>query len=575
MPLPNNVPGRNQRTSPMSRATGNRMPVQPSSRTSMDDEASLPPIQGMPTNNKSNNTQNPDIALGRPTHVDQYDFDERGMAYERLKRSSQRPPVANSYDGPEDDTFVDMSVEEQLEWEEEEAAEQARQSRFARQQRRAREAQKPITASTVLPEDDDMLESESLDDDLSEEEPKPTKKKLFGKHASKTASNKTTDENEKDDSSQNVFIDKKKKQLKPFGGRKIKEHDLDPRKNLQKNRKIMQSIFVGAILLVVGFGGYKTFFPADSVTPAEIQEIVKDTTGLTNFPLESGRGFATDFMKAYLTVNSDSVSQQVLGYYYSGTMGNGDNENRTAAKGFQQTILYGPTVYESKALTDYSARYTIGALVQPALAAGDTPAGTQPRWQFFNVNVYYNAGSGNFSITKDSPTVVPAAEVGQSSEIPASAPLGTGESDQALAKSLQSVVYGFLEGYAKSSPSNHTTLDQYVVTNPPVELLKGLNGTYTFAGDMNDAVKYEAYPTNDPSMVKVSVRVNWRTSLGTADSAARLEYTSTYVMTLVKQANGKYLVSKFSPQFYVAKEGEATSSEPSSESKPSSSSSPR
>ena len=184
MPLPNNVPGRNQRTSPMSRAIGNRMPVQPSSRTSMDDEASLPPIQGMPTNNKSNNTQNPDIALGRPTHVDQYDFDERGMAYERLKRSSQRPPVANSYDGPEDDTFVDMSVEEQLEWEEEEAAEQARQSRFARQQRRAREAQKPITSSTVLPEDDDMLESESLDDDLSEEEPQPTKKKLFGKRAS-------------------------------------------------------------------------------------------------------------------------------------------------------------------------------------------------------------------------------------------------------------------------------------------------------------------------------------------------------------------------------------------------------
>ena len=152
-------------------------------------------------------------------------------------------------------------------------------------------------------------------------------------------------------------------------------------------RSIMQSIFVGAILLVVGFGGYKTFFPADSVTPAEIQEIVKDTTGLTNFPLESGRGFATDFMKAYLTVNSDSVSQQVLGYYYSGTMGNGDNENRTAAKGFQQTILYGPTVYESKALTDYSARYTIGALVQPALAAGDTPAGTQARWQFFNVKI--------------------------------------------------------------------------------------------------------------------------------------------------------------------------------------------
>jgi hypothetical protein len=54
--------------------------------------------------------------------------------------------------------------------------------------------------------------------------------------------------------------------------------------------------------------------------------------------------------------------------------------------------------------------------------------------------------------------------------------------------------------------------------------------------------------------VKVGVTVTWRTATGDPASQSKIDYRSQYVMTLEKQGNGQYLVSKFAPQLFVMDE---------------------
>lgn len=535
MPIPKNVPGAG---GAQNRPTG--LPSAPQNGLPRQTGTSGRRAEQMPRPNLSKESGLPDFELPAvdlsdvPTHTREQSFGESKLA--RVPNNSG--PIRNPYDSEDDDTFTTLTVEEQL-------AEESREDKYAREReetlRRARENQQKKdelaaqaakeAAVKELPEVDEVPDARSA--------PVKTRKNSKG--------------NKKDSKGQDVFIDEENLKLEPFGGkRKVRVNDLDGRKNLRKRSQIVQYIVVGLVVLTVGFSVKSAFFPPESLSATDVQAIVAETAGVSEFPVEAGRSFATDFMKAYLTVNGDALSKEALGYYYSGSLAAAESPNRSVTPGFKQTVVYGPAVYESKALTPYSARYTVGALVQPESVRSEAPAdGSSAKWAYFNVNVYYDKVSKNFSITPDSPSLIPAVEVGDPTKIPTAQELGTGVLDQQVSDSLRSVIQGFIKGYAVSSPTDHSNLDQYIVSNSDVSLQKGLAKEFTLAGTENDSILYQAYSTADPNIIKVAVTVTWRDQVGSDSGSNKLEYKSNYVMTLQKQANEKYLVSKFAPQYYV------------------------
>jgi len=488
------------------------------------------------------------------SHVEQYDYDERSFDntpnpsprenYQRPNRSypqddqerEVREPFVNEFDEYEDETFSPISIDEQLRIEDEEDNRSSNNSR----NRSRRDEEVSYEPSPLDDYEDDEEKEVSVPQKAPKSKPKKVKK------------------NRKDKKGQDVFIDEKKGVVKPFGGRKIKENEFDKRKNIRKNAIVIQWVVISLIVILVGLGVKNAVVPPKTLDEQEVADIAAVTTGVTNYPLEKGKGFATDFMKAYLTINNDEVASKVLGYYYSGSLTvEDDNSNKEATSNYKQTILYGPTVYDSFAFNDYSARYTIGSLVKPGAVEGKA-SGVDPHWVFFNVNVYYNSAADSFTITDDSPTVVPSAEVGNIADLPERQVLGTGEADQGIGESIKSVVFGFLQGYAESSPADHSSLDQYITDSKDSELIKGLDGEYEFSGEMNDAVQFEAFPVDEsesPTEIKALTKVRWANKVKVSDQETRVDYTSTYVMTLQKVGD-KYLVSKFQPQYYASEEAE-------------------
>lgn len=482
--------------------------------------------------------------------------------------------MENPYDGPDDDTFESIPVEDQLTPDELEEQEEIREQAARRRAQRLRDQQAAAAARqsrsdtyrppvlsenpddpgiSELPEDDDDFPN---DDDPIQDEPDeveedvPVPKK--GRRRSRRSRKHHDPETETDENGQDVFIDKKNLKVKPFGGPKakvkVKENALDPRKNRRSKAAMIQWTVVGLTLVLVGLGVKNAVFPPATLTESQVATISKEVSGTTDFPLVRGSAYASEFMKAYLT-NGDPNADAVLGYFYNGSLTTGPtNDNRSISDSVVQKIDFGPTVYSEKAITDYSANYVVGALVtQNSKANQPTTA-----WQFFSVNVYYNAKNDRMYITPDSPTVVPTTSVGSIADVPNSAKIGTGQSDDTLTRQTQPVVQGFMKAYAQSSSTSHSDLDQYVINNPPPSLQTGLGNTYQFAGGINSAMTYSAYPVDgDPNTAKILIKVNWSIpAKGATDPTISSGYTSTYVMTLEKQSS-KWLVSKFQPLLYA------------------------
>lgn len=373
-------------------------------------------------------------------------------------------------------------------------------------------------------------------------------------------------------------IDLEKKRLKPFGSRRdkargvkrskngaITNSKMDNRKDRNRQATIVRTSVIGILIAIAVFGGKNAIFPPEGVQMSQVDTRIASLTNTTKFPTQRGEGFAKDFISAYMTVNSDSASARVLAYYYTGDMGatssNSGTIPRNATSSFSQKVVYGPTVYSVRNITDSSANYVFGALVEPSVVqkeGGDSAVaptdGSNLEWVFFSVNVYYNEENDSFAITPDSPSLVPASSVESQRDVPNAKPLGLGEEDKELANTVSSTVQGFVRGYAITSATDHSAIDQYIVTDPDPELLKGLNSDYQLS-DSSSAISYQVFPsTEDKTELKVRVKVTWTYVAGTTgttgNNESKIDYTSTYVMTMVKNGD-KYLVSKFVPENYV------------------------
>lgn len=366
----------------------------------------------------------------------------------------------------------------------------------------------------------------------------------------------------KDKNGQNTFIDTKKGKLNPFGNRKnrVKTSVLDKRNDLRRKSKIIQFTIIVLLIVILLFAIIKTFVPNKSLNAKDVLNIVGSNTTLdtTGFPSERGGAFAKEFIQAYATMGSAADSDKVLGLYYNGKWGSaqtGNSDNRQIVGKFASRISYGPTIYNSKPLTPYSANYTIAVLVSPTVVDNNgslvnPPAdGSSLTWWYFSVNVYYDKDSDSFAVTKDSPTVVPAQNVSSPANIPADDTLAkTKVSDPSVASDARKIVVNYMTNYQKSSPSNHSSLDNLVQPGSSSDTYSGMDNAYQFDGSVDNAIVDEPYTDDETSYstIKSKVTVTWRVYSGDQ----YVKFNSVYVITLSKQSNGQYLVSKMAPYYY-------------------------
>lgn len=521
---------------------------------------------------RGNAPQRPTERPQRPvekSHTSEYDFDSeqinvpprgprvqnpnQGGGGQSRAPQQQRPPaqkpsyydtaanngrVVNPYDNEDDNTFSNVSVDEQFYEEEQEYSDNSSSNQY--QDSGSYDFDNSYDTNSNSHNND--ADFSSFDEDFSEEpqEVEPPAPK-------KNKAKKPVKENPKDKKGQDVFIDEKNLKLKPFGGRKIKEGEFDDRANKRTYALVIQWVTIGLVVILIALGVKNALFPAKPLSIEEVAEIANIVTGQTNYPEERGKAYATDFIRAFLTTG-DKDADQVLGFFYNGSLSEGDNKNLDVASEFRQEVLFGPSVYQSTVITENSSNYIVGSLVRSYVPDVEDSEKTvsRTRWIFFSVNVYYDESSGRMYITPDSPTLIPKQEVGPIAEVPAIQPPGLGVRDEEIAKEIDPVIKGFMKGYAESTSNNYSSLEQYIINDAPRELKNGLGNEFSFSGGIDNALQFSAYPTEESGVIKVLINVNWSNGL----SGIKADYRSTYIATL-NNHSGKWLVEKLSAIRYV------------------------
>lgn len=389
---------------------------------------------------------------------------------------------------------------------------------------------------------------------------------------------------EYDDNDRPLRVDKKKRRLLPFGSKKgdneeqkrraLKESVFDKRKNLKKQAIAVQAVVILTLLTVLGLAVKQTIFPPHALGEDEVAAIAKQATGKTNFPVERANAFAKEFMSVYLSVDGQGGGNaDVLGFFYTGEIKNFESRGFSVSSGLTQKVVAGPEVYETKVLGDTSAKVLVGTLVENNVeglteeqikkARSDGP---NKHWVFFNVNVYYQKETDRMFIGADSPSLVANPGVGQITEIPTGMnPTGktVGGDNKTLAKEISSTVFGYLNGYAKSTMKDHSHVDQYVIPNndSPSQLYSGLGGLYQpKGGEASKSTTITAFlpdgnngdkEAQNATVALAKVDVVWEKSFdGPEGKTLQANYTSTYSVVLEK-SSGKWLIKSFTPYPYI------------------------
>ncbi len=376
-----------------------------------------------------------------------------------------------------------------------------------------------------------------------------------------------------DEEYEEEFVDKKNLKLKPFGKpkKKARAGDFDARKNMESQRKLYRGIFVAAVLAIVGFGAYQTFWPQQSLNYAEVEEIASVAVGDTGFPTTRGEGFALNFVDSLMNIQpgQESAAKRTaaLSYFFGGT---GDSKAADAAVAtvgnISQSVVYGPVVLDSSPITANAAAYEIGVLLSTSDAdtpvsegsLGDAEVAESLRWVSFNVNVYYDKAKDSFAVAPNSPTLLPPPSVAPPSVVPAGEPLG--EAVDNAPESIDATVLGFIDGYRQSSKTDFSKILQYIGSNADETLRDGLANRYQFAtpDDPASSVKMDVYSpggSSDLSELKIDLTVNWQIPTGENSSVT---FPSHYVLTLQNTGgSGDYTVTKFAPYYWI----EATDAE--------------
>lgn len=357
------------------------------------------------------------------------------------------------------------------------------------------------------------------------------------------------------------FIDKKKKRLIPFGGKKskkmlVKSSDFDDRKNLLAKTKITQFSIIAVIFLMFLIGLKNTFMPSHVYTDTQIKQFAAEGAGQTGFPQERGRFFVENFMDAYLTLDkSDPTVLQSLSYYYGK-----ENFSNSAYAGLnmswsadaKQNVIVPPKVYEINLLTEYSAQYKVSAYVSNVEGEAVEENKNSGRWLSFSVNLYYDTEKDSLAITEDSPTLVPHTNIMEQTEVPNAKLSGNGTVNKEIYKAMAPTIDGFIEEFAKASLESHNSVLQYIHDKNDIKLYDGFGGALELNGKPEDAIKKVIYDVGDGNsgIYEVEVTVKWTDALGNREGK-KIDYTSKYQMGVRQDAEGKFAVTYFKPFEYL------------------------
>ena len=173
------------------------------------------------------------------------------------------------------------------------------------------------------------------------------------------------------------------------------------------------------------------------------------------------------------------------------------------------------------------------------------------------MNVFWDEKMNGFAIA-GTPTLMPSTNVIPSNNVPKAKALG--KLDSTATNKVQGTVTNFMKAYATSSPEDYTSLQQYVTANADASLKTGMRGKFTFGNTSSSkgGISVEAYlpeGSNSDDVLTVKTTVDWVDAIESATSEQatqpRITYQSTYILTMVKQADGKYQVSKMTPEIYT------------------------
>lgn len=372
------------------------------------------------------------------------------------------------------------------------------------------------------------------------------------------------------------YVDKKKKRIIPFGGKKSKPHkhkhgyaQFDNRHNLQTSVRIVRALSMSAIVLVVGMGIYNTFFK-HIPNQDEITSIAQSVNGNIGYPTQRGQAFAEQFAQAYLQAYGDSNSQNsnvtLLNYFYNGSGVNAKDDmssggdNSADANGQQikltghikQNILIQPHAYQSAVLSPKSATFYVSALVSNYNGKDTTGQDGKysAKWISLAINVLYNPKKDALSIQPDSPSLVPTPNVIGTDNENQNPLIGNGSTidSKSVTDNINTTITGFLTAYGDITESNHSAINQFINSDAQKSVFQGFGGHYKYVPSSNDSGDMTIYRTDQKDVYKALITATWK---GTTDgSSASINYPSKYVITLEK-VNNKYFVTNINPFTYI------------------------
>lgn len=316
------------------------------------------------------------------------------------------------------------------------------------------------------------------------------------------------------------------------------------------------------MLIIIGLLGAKeAVFPAPSITPAQVQQMIYQQTGTTKFPLDRGAAVAKAFIASYIPISGDPAAASMLDNFYSGTKFktesdvSGTNSAQAAPSSsgeVNQVIQSGPYVYKQRAVSDNTANYVIGTLVyrrqhgQPVMSSdGKTP---EYKWLYFNVGIYWDEKTDKLAIDTNSPTVTSAPEMRASASLPATQLPGDGKLDQDATDQASDTITNFMKAWSQGDESSLKTLTAHDKT---AAAMNGLDGTLSIKDMSTMKISVYGHPPTD-QMYRALVEMKWSDIVSNTDGQDNgVQYNSKYILKLEKTSEGKFLVQDINPYYYV------------------------
>ena len=246
------------------------------------------------------------------------------------------------------------------------------------------------------------------------------------------------------------FILKNHKKIVPIGGKKakVKDRDLDVRKNKLIGIYILRFFIILIIFGIFGLAIKNAFFPENVYTKQDIQNMIIEYSDNKGFPIDRGRAYAQEFLYNYLNNTGSTASKQMMGQLTNSKDVQNLGKQLPDGKMKQQAASQ-PILFRERVVNDYSAIYDFSVYMTDK--DGNTESETSEltgTWKSFELNIYYDSNTQKVSIVGN-PNIIPSYTIGNQNSLPREGEIGNGNVHTSVAPSMEPTNMGFVKAYAK------------------------------------------------------------------------------------------------------------------------------